>query len=83
MDYNDLGKAVLAFKGVVSQHLAVALSYRQIVGVEWRVEIGLDDQPNSLPGGFAEVELEGNETVAGVGYTPSLPHLIIRLYPAQ
>jgi hypothetical protein len=43
---------------------------QHLVGVEWRVHIGLDGQPNSLPGGFAEVELEGHEKVAGMGSTP-------------
>jgi hypothetical protein len=43
---------------------SVTLSSKYIVGVEWTVAIGLYGQPNSLPGGFAEVELEGDETVA-------------------
>jgi hypothetical protein len=34
--------------------------------------MGLYGKPNSLPGGFGEVELEGDETVAGVGSTPVL-----------
>ena len=54
----------------------VALSSKPIVAVEWRVAIGLNDQSNSLPGGFAEVELECDETVAGAVSTPFLSAII-------
>ncbi len=62
--------AVLALKACQPARCRVNLSSKHFVGFEWRVAIGLDDQPNSLPGGFAEVEVEGDETVAGVGSTP-------------
>jgi hypothetical protein len=39
------------------------LASKHIVGIEWREGIGLDHQSNSLSGGFAEVELEGDKTV--------------------
>jgi hypothetical protein len=43
--------------------------------VDLRITIGLDDQPNSLSGGFAEVEFEGDETVAGAVSDPVAPGL--------
>jgi len=48
----------------------VALSRKYLGGFEWKVEIGPCDRPNSLPGGFAEVEAERDEKVAGAVSTP-------------
>jgi hypothetical protein len=64
---------VLAFEGLQPARCKVTLSSKRIVGFEWRVAFGLCDQPNSLPGGFADVEVECDETVAGVGSTPVAP----------
>ena len=52
---------------------SVALSSKHIVRFQWRVAIGLYGQPNSLQGSFAEVEFEGDETVAGAVSNPVEP----------
>jgi hypothetical protein len=40
------------------------------MGLWWRLDIGVYDQPNSLPGGFVEVQIEGDEIVATAVFTP-------------